>query len=308
MTQVAVETDLTRATQSMKNDGYTIFKKVLDESCLELLRALRAQVVQDWQYSSGSDLIPDAVGAMLERSPRAILPIVSHPLILGFSEVVMGPVVQLDSAVLAGDPPHPASEMNAPVMWHRDRFGSVPPAQYVKPASIVFICYLQDMTPEMGQLRVIPGSHQSPHQLAANELHSEIENERRLEIAAGDIVALHHNILHSGGVNTSSRERRFFGFIHNASMLRQEDNFDGPNCRALRESAQRCQDRRLLRLLGADPLIFPRQNSGFTGNEQEDWKNWIEDDRKFAAERQSESNNVAQVRVSTQLLNISVDG
>jgi len=192
--------------QDLRSDGYAIFRALIERECAASLRRLRAVVVDDWRYMSGLELIPDAVGAMLERAPRIIFPLVSHPLLLGFAEAAMGPVVQLDSAVLAGDPPSSTAEVNGPVMWHRDRFGSVPPDEYVKPASIVFIGYLQDMTIEMGQLRVIPGSHRRPDRLPASSIRLDVENQRRLELGAGDVVALHHNLLHSGGVNTSDRE------------------------------------------------------------------------------------------------------
>ncbi|MGH3871617.1 MAG: phytanoyl-CoA dioxygenase family protein [Pseudonocardiaceae bacterium] len=228
MIEVAHGDAIERHVQDLRSDGYAIFRGVIEPEWVVSLRRLREVAVNDWRYTSGLELIPDAVGAMLERAPRIIFPLVSHPLLVGFAEAVMGPVVQLDSSVLAGDPPSSAEEVNGPVRWHRDRFGFIPPGEYVKPASIVFIGYLQDMTPEMGQLRVIPGSHRRPDQLPASGLHSDAEGERRLELEAGDIVALHHNILHSGGMNTSDRERRFFGFIYNVSMLRQEDDFDGP--------------------------------------------------------------------------------
>jgi hypothetical protein len=159
MIEVAKGDEIRRAAQDLRNDGYAIFREALDEQRVASLRNLRARAVHDWRYTSGLDSMPDAVGAMLERAPRTIFPLVTHPLLVGFAEAVMGPVVQLDSAVLAGDPPSSAAKVNCAVMWHRDRFGSIPPAEYVKPASIVFIAYLQDMTPRMGQLRVIPGSH-----------------------------------------------------------------------------------------------------------------------------------------------------
>lgn len=233
---------------------------------------------------------------MLERAPQAILPIITNPALLGFAEAVMGPIVQLDSAVLAGDPPVTDVVVNSPVMWHRDRFGSIPPDEYVRPASIVFLTYPQNMDPAMGQLRVLPGSHRKSFRIAAGDLRSDQEGELRIALASGDTVALHHNVLHSGGKNTQDVDRIFFGFIYNASMLRQEDNFDGPNCQAMRDSARRCHDRRLLRLLGEDPLIFPRQNSGFTSDEAVDWAAWRSEDETFAAEGRQHADLAEHIR------------
>lgn len=151
MTQVASPGEVSSSARHLLEHGYAVLPSVLDEPSVTLLRRLRDRVVDDWQYTCGLTITPDAVGGMLERAPRVILPIVAHPVLLGFAEAVIGPVVQLDSAVLAGDPPSQGAVVDGPAMWHRDRFGSVPPTGYVKPASVVFIAYLQDMTPEMGQ-------------------------------------------------------------------------------------------------------------------------------------------------------------
>ena len=60
-----------------------------------------------------------------------------------------------------------------------------------------------------------------------------------------------------------------------------------------------------MRLLGDDPLIFPRQNSGFTRDEQLDWAGWLADDREFAAERKEESNTARRLRQRRARLRLS---
>lgn len=51
-----------------------------------------------------------------------------------------------------------------------------------------------------------------------------------------------------------------------------------------------------MRLLGDDPMIFPRQNSGFTGTERADWEAWLVEDREFGAARERESETALRVR------------
>jgi ectoine hydroxylase-related dioxygenase (phytanoyl-CoA dioxygenase family) len=196
----------------------------------------------------------------------------------------MGPFAQLDSVVVNSDPPVPSEQRGLPVMWHRDRFGFVPPGAYVRPASVVFLAYLQPMTDDAGPLRVIPGSHRDPRLLTPDDLYAPLPDEQLIHTEPGDAVAIHHNLLHAGTRNTSQADRRFLGFILNLSVLRAEDNFAGPNCRALASSARRDKDRRLLRLLGEDPLIFPRQNSGFTRGDEADWQRWRDEDAEHAGE------------------------
>jgi hypothetical protein len=219
-----------------------------------------------------------AVGDVLERFPSPGLEAVAHPQLLTFAGAVMGPVVQLDSAVLAGDPPVDTGRLGEPVRWHRDRFGFFPLGVYTRPLSMVYFIYLQDMTQQVGPLRVIPGSHTDPTEIADENLAKPHPREVLLEAAAGEVVAIHHNLLHSGTRNVSTAERRFLGFIYNISALTHEDNFHGPNCQALAAAARRTGDRRTQRLLGQDPLIFPRQNSGFTHPEAADWTAWRQED------------------------------
>ncbi|MGH3912742.1 MAG: phytanoyl-CoA dioxygenase family protein [Pseudonocardiaceae bacterium] len=264
--------------------GYAHFHGAYNAARIGMFHELYERAVADWRFTNGAEDHPGAVAGLLERFPREVFPALTHPVLLGFAETVMGPFVQLDSCVLNGDPPVSPDQHGQPVMWHRDRFGSVPLGGYVRPASIVFLCYLQQMTDTVGPLRVIPASHRRSRLLSDGELHTPLPDEVLMRAEPGDVVAIHHNLLHSGTHNTSDRDRRFFGFIYNLSTFRQEDNFAGPNCRALLESAERTNDRRLLRLLGEDPLIFPRQNSGFTSDHQHDWQRWHNEDAEFARE------------------------
>ena len=264
--------------------GYACFRGVYSASQVETFHAIYERAVADWQFAAGTEDPPDAVGGLLERFPREVFPALTHPVLLGFAEAVMGPFVQLDSAVVNSDPPVTPDQRRQPVMWHRDRFGSVPSGAYVRPASIVFLSYLQPMTDAAGPLRVVPGSHREARLLSGGELRAPLPDEVLIRAEPGDVVAIHHNLLHSGTRNTSDHDRRFLGFIYNLSTLRAEDNFAGPNCRALADSARRASDRRLLRLLGEDPLIFPRQNSGFTTGHESDWQRWHNEDTAFAKE------------------------
>jgi len=106
--------------------GYACFRGVYSASQVETFHAIYERAVADWQFAAGTEDPPDAVGGLLERFPREVFPALTHPVLLGFAEAVMGPFVQLDSAVVNSDPPVTPDQRRQPVMWHRDRFGSVP--------------------------------------------------------------------------------------------------------------------------------------------------------------------------------------
>lgn len=276
--------------------GYTHFHGAYTATQVENFRVLYDRAAADWRFANGTPDNPDAVGGLLERFPREVFPAVTHPDLLGLAEAVMGPFAQLDSVVVNSDPPVNPAEHGRPVMWHRDRFGSLPQGQYTRPASIVYLGYLQPMTDAAGPLRVVPGSHRQPRTLSDSERYAPLQDEVLVQAQPGDVIAIHHNLLHSGTRNTSDSDRRFLGFILNLSALRAEDNFSGPNCRAFIEAAHRANDRRLLRLLGEDPLIFPRQNSGFTASPEDNWQRWTEDDSAFAREGAEAAETARRVR------------
>lgn len=282
--------------ESFEDQGFAHFQAVYTAGQVNAFDGLHADAVADWRFVDGSDVIPAAVSGLLERYPRHILPAVSHPLLLGFAEAVMGPFVQLDSAVLNVDSPGSHDMHLRPVMWHRDRFGSVPPNVYARPVGVAFLVYLQAMTDEVGPLRVIPGSHREDRLIADEALYEPSVDELLVRTEPGDVVAIHHNLLHSGTRNCSSIDRRFFGFNYNLSTLRQEDNFAGPNCSSLRTSAEKTHDRRLARLLGNDTMIFLRQNSGFTKAHPEQWAEWAREDEEYAAEAKTAGDRVNRVR------------
>ncbi|WP_024804360.1 phytanoyl-CoA dioxygenase family protein [Nocardia sp. BMG51109] len=296
MIPAASPADVASHVEAFIEQGYRHFQNVYSTEQVAMFHDLYHRAVADWQFSNGTDDDPGAVGGLLERYPREVLPAVAHPMLLGFAEAVMGPFVQLDSAVLNSDAPAGAESHGRPVMWHRDRFGSVPSGTYQRPPSIVFLSYLQTMTDDAGPLRVIPGSHREPRLVPEERLYDPQAGEVLIRAEAGDTVAIHNQLLHSGTRNSGTADRRFFGFIYNLSTLRQEDNFAGPNCRALVSSAQQTHDRRLQRLLGDDPLIFPRQNSGFTEEHHRDWARWNDEDTRYAKEAEDAAATAARVR------------
>lgn len=269
--------------RDLEREGYAVFEGLFDSEKVADWHHARTRLVDEYRLLTDENIIPDAVGNLMERVPHLILPVVTHPILLAFAESAMGPLIQLDTVALAGDPPSPPERCGAPSGWHRDRFASVQEhGLYSRPLSMVFISYMQRLTDDVGPLRVIPGSHIDGTTLADAQLSKPHPLEQLVSLDVGDVVAIHHNVLHSGTTNVSDRERRFLGWIYNRSYLVQEDNFSGPNCRLLVERAHRQRDRRLLRLLGHDELAFARQIRGFTRSTEEDWRRWRDEDERYA--------------------------
>lgn len=255
------------AVDELREHGFAVFQGLLDPDEINAWHEGRERLVRQVQMVTNDSRAPNAIENILERAPEIAWPVVSRPELLEFAEELMGPLVQLDATALVAEPQAPPDQWGAATRWHRDRFSFTPPAgTYLRPSVIVFIAYMQDMNDAFGPLRVIPGSHMEeltvirsdqpqPLELRDDSLvvhENQPHHEREIFVSAnvGDVVAVHHNLIHSAGANSTQRERRYFGFMYNLAQNKQEDNFSGPNCRALRSMAHEHRDERLIRLLG----------------------------------------------------------
>lgn len=279
--EVTSAIELEAEVQTFVRDGYVVLRNVVPPADVLAWRDVRERLFDEHRWMYGADApSPPVLMTVLEREPQAALATIAHPRILGLAEAPMGPIVQLDSAVLCSASSRPPSERGAVVAWHRDRYGHLPNGAYLAPAAIVCFAYLQPMTKDYGPLRVVPGSHVEP--LTVEDRQAARADEVLVHTAVGDVVLIHHMVLHSGTACTAGDPRSFFGWIYSRSAFRQQDSFDGPVCAALRRAAEARRDRRMLRLLGADPLVFPRQNSGFVRRPEVDWTEWLREDEEFA--------------------------
>ena len=277
--------------ERFKQDGYSVFKGFLTPEQVRTFTKLREDQVEEHMFTTGASVRPGVVGNLLEKAPRAILPVVANPELIRFAERVMGPFVQLDAVVINCDSPDPTAPRGKPRSWHRDRFGSVPSeGVYIRPLTMVVLSYLQSMTLDLGPLHVVPGSHMRPMLLTKEETKGDLPGQLALELEPGDAVILHHNLLHSAGHNTSGQDRCFLGFVFNLNGMSAEDNFAGPNCRALVERARKTGDRRLRRLLGdAREFVVARQvRGGFLVPDEEAWLTWIAEDDEAEARDSAE--------------------
>jgi hypothetical protein len=69
---------------------------------------------------------------------------------------------------------------------------------------------------------------------------------------------------------------------YNRSFMKHRDPLDGPNTAAMVEEARGRNDRRLMRLLGCDELVWERTNPyWFIGSDEERWEAWAAEDRAF---------------------------
>lgn len=241
--------ELSSHLENFKRDGFTVFENVYDAAQMEAWK----RKFDELQSEAASDMNRPSwwFGHMLERAPKLMLPTVTNPAILEFAERVLGPFVQLDNLTLAAFPSTPEKVEGRVSGWHRDRWGQVPRSEvYERPNAINAISYLQDLAPEFGPLRVIPGSHRKSITMHSEARHTAHADERVLAVRAGDAVVIHNNLIHSGTPNTSGHTRYFFSVYYNLTWLKPTDNHCGPNVLQMKQEARRKNDCRMLAFIG----------------------------------------------------------
>ena len=272
-----MSTDYSAHIEFYKKNGYTIFPSLFGEAQMNAWREKHEQLYAEFDKKSW-------FGNMLEYAPKLMWPAVSNPTIVDFAELVMGPFVQLDNLTLSVFHPVPKSEAKGKISgWHRDRWGQVPRGSiYERPNAINAISYLQELTDEMGPLRVIPGSHRRSLTISPDDRSKPHPDEAVINMKPGDVVITHVNLVHSGTPNTSTsgKLRYFFSIYYNLTWLKHTDNHSGPLTQEILGEARSQNDHRSMRLLGVDEQLQVRCNSGFLTADEERWAEWAAADKE----------------------------
>ena len=273
------EKTLEQHLEEFKTIGFTLFPKMLDDDWVAQMRAAFEEI---------ADRIPNPDGSrsatfvdVLEHKPDLVLSAMSNSRLLDFAEMIVGPHVQLESITYRRTAPQSAD--TKPVLgFHRDMFAEFPQeGVYHRPLLFNALSYLQDLDDENGPLRILPGTHMKAMSLKPEERTQPHRDEVILYPQAGDIAVFHNAMLHSGTANYSDDHRYLFFLTMNHSWLKHRANYTGPVSESVKARARHTGNRRLLRLLGEDPLFVPRANSGFNEPDEEMWRKWIGEDAEY---------------------------
>jgi len=277
-------TGLESHVDDIQRDGYTVLPGVYSADQCQALHDAYPVLCAQASVPGGP---PAAwLGNLLEAAPGLFWPMISHPVVWSLAEALMGPLVQLEGTAFNRFPRVPADQAQGRVSgWHRDRYAFVPQTTaYQRPWCINAITYLQGLHVDSGALRVVPGSHRDPVVVTAEERAQPHPRERLLYPQPGDVVVTHGQLLHSGTPHSGSADRDLVSISYNLCWLRHRDNLSGPRVEALIDCARARNDRRMLRLLGADPLLWERSNPYFaSGDDASRWARWVVEDRAALA-------------------------
>lgn len=193
--------------EQYQKEGYTIFRKVLDE---ELLAEASAHV--EWLQRKNPHLRPEHLGHTLIRNDPFWIRLVSDERLLDIAELFIGPNIALFASHYISKPPSEGQ----PVLWHQD--GSYWP---LEPMEVVTLWLaVDDSTPENGCMRVIPGTHRMllqplqrrtdiPNVLSSGMDESLVDESWAVDVVlkAGDVSVHHPALIHGSDANRSARRR-----------------------------------------------------------------------------------------------------
>jgi ectoine hydroxylase-related dioxygenase (phytanoyl-CoA dioxygenase family) len=200
--------------------GFGIVRGLLErDEAAELHRLVgdvTARIVRTGQASAGR---ASANERALLREPRLLEVLTRAPLLDTVREAIGE-----DFQLLAYDSLDTAAGNGSAREWHADFRERVP-------ATLCVNCgiYLQDMTPEVGQLHVVPGSHRWSRGPKADEEGRPLEGEFALDLDAGDCVVFDAQLWHTGSRNDSDRARRaVFAYFGRSWMKRMDAFYETP--------------------------------------------------------------------------------
>ena len=274
--------DFTPHLSHFKEHGYTIFSDFVSKDWVKRIRGMLDPKFNK-MFSESPEKYKISVTPLVDQDELGPL-LKEHALdsrILDFMELLIGPFVQLDSYRVAGFPSTLEENRGSIHFWHRDNFhvgdtyakfvkaGESKP--YTSPLACNFITYLQDMNEETGPFYFIPGSHLDYTIIESEGIHTRHPRQQPLSMKAGDLVVLHHDVLHTGSDNTSLHTRYFISNYVCRIGLPHRDPFDGSFIQSLLREARVSNNVRLMRFFGED--------NNFLDREERIWKTLIDEER-----------------------------
>lgn len=195
------------------HDGFAIVRNLLDP---DFLAEIRSEFDRLWSVHGSCGRVYQQ---QLLTSPFFIR-LVEHPAILNCHRELFCDQVQLLSLDLLRQGPMSQSPDYA---WHRD-FNF--PGDNVLSANTIL--YLDDITPETGPTRVVPGSHRGRHGPPADQCQGPFANQVEVLANAGDAAIINAAIWHTGGRNRGHGLRRAIYLYYGWWWLKQYHAERGP--------------------------------------------------------------------------------
>lgn len=194
--------------EDYNQNGLAIARDVVDHDLVEEGREHVA-----WLAARHPDLRPEQFGHFLMTRDAFWVRLISDDRLLDVVEAFIGPNIGLFASHYIAKPPFSGE----PVLWHQD--GAFWP---LEPMEVITLWLsLDDVSPENGCMRVVPGTQTMGLQkiltrmdvknvLSASMDETLVDESKAVDVilAPGDVSIHHPNVIHGSNANLSARWRR----------------------------------------------------------------------------------------------------
>jgi ectoine hydroxylase-related dioxygenase (phytanoyl-CoA dioxygenase family) len=219
--QLPASAHLTAAQKDFfEEQGYLVIPNALSSREIERFTALVDKI--DCKARQERELTPDAFVEVRNAiaHEHALLELLDWPAAFPLVAELMGPSLQLNTSHVMIRPPQPsgtAASFKA-IDWHRDGCEEVYPVHGTFPWIYTKIGYfLTDLSrPDMGNLRVIPGSHKRAERPAKSSDGADPQGAIQVLTKPGDAVIFQQRLWHAVGPNFSNTVRKniYMGYCY----------------------------------------------------------------------------------------------
>jgi ectoine hydroxylase-related dioxygenase (phytanoyl-CoA dioxygenase family) len=195
--------------RSLDDNGYVLFKNLIDPAWLVQLRAAYDRIAEKEGAAAGLDYHQEAgalrIGNIVNKG-AAFDRVYTHPKFLAAVHHIIGGEFRL-SSISAREPL--ANFSGKQQGLHPDYWGDKHDANRPnQSADAAFM--LDDFSPENGATRVVPGSHRWPTRPEKEMADTSADHPKQIVVSApsGSVLVYNGHTWHSGTLNTSGRRRR----------------------------------------------------------------------------------------------------
>lgn len=209
--------------------GYLVVEGILTG---DHLKTVQAEFERVWETEGA----PVNQHKLLKH--EAFRQLIEHPPILDRHRAIFGDQVQLLQYDLLRQGPKSHFPLRA---WHRDFAfpGDIP-------LSVNTILFVDDITPDKGPTRVVPGSHRGAQAPPREHVNQPLDGEIGVTVPAGSAIFINSAIWHSGARNESDGLRRGIYLYYGYWWLKRYDAMQKLPWQAFENASEQ-----RLRLLGA---------------------------------------------------------
>ncbi len=195
--------------RDLEVDGFAVLPDALDKGTLQRLKSQ----VTGWEATPASYSEHQRTLLGVQFAGGAVTDLIACPRVIEFLRAALGrDLVFMHAHYAISAPGHPGMTLHTDAhLYGSADYGHA----FSAPRQVRVLHYLDDLTPEVAPLRVVPGSHLSLHPDAnPYKRYPSHPEERVITAPAGTAVVINLAVFHANGPNTGDRAREMIAMSY----------------------------------------------------------------------------------------------